>query len=607
MLRGAPHAFDSKKNDKRMQYAAPARWTIGMGRFAFAPLRYVCGAPFAMDSFSPKAAAFRATKSQACISTKPWKDNYLSSVMRGNKFSCHSEEHMDSMTAHSCTVYAIRHHLKVAKSAEVARLCNNVHFTSGLFTRARNARLIMSNVIPDMQTADSKPYCIWYPDVADESTYRELARRYPDMRYHIGRACAVAGYSALYHELKLLPDVSIAEEARDNRGEADAIFQSIASHSTRYIVMDDYTRTVNLENPECTPYLNGDTAVISTLSYAWGYKTVKTMNTTYEHYFDIQEDECVGIKDCPGTVYRQIPTEFVHLLYSPLPTDLPNINKDALILMAAWEGNIDRYWRLRRRSKRISGEISAVIRGAYHHTAFARWLDNRLEQDFDEGHDVLRQAVLARFIMNNDLSRIDHETDGDELPVIFWWPHVPHENTLRELAWRRPDMKEQVSVACIYANYQGLYDELWCRPNASQWEMACQSANPYYRKTIEQRAVDEYINLGIHKPKFHHGVPVQWSKEWLTPDLEPTGLPKLEAGIEIAHEDRPFDPCSWKEEWYYEGDLLDEHMQCQIARWNTFISATDEARRKPGNLYDTLEDRQRRSTPALKPLRPKDS
>lgn len=61
-----------------------------------------------------------------------------------------------------------------------------------------------------------QPYCIWYPDIAREDTYRELAERYPSMRYQVGRACAAAGYVDLYKELCLLPDISIAEEARES-------------------------------------------------------------------------------------------------------------------------------------------------------------------------------------------------------------------------------------------------------------------------------------------------------------------------------------------------------------------------------------------------------
>ncbi|KAK1590825.1 uncharacterized protein LY79DRAFT_579572 [Colletotrichum navitas] len=65
-------------------------------------------------------------------------------------------------------------------SEHVHRLCSESH--NRAFARARNAQLIMSNAIPEITTDDDTPYCIWYPDVASEETYRQLAKRYPDMR-----------------------------------------------------------------------------------------------------------------------------------------------------------------------------------------------------------------------------------------------------------------------------------------------------------------------------------------------------------------------------------------------------------------------------------------
>ncbi|KAJ5533108.1 hypothetical protein N7494_009660 [Penicillium frequentans] len=120
----------------------------------------------------------------------------------------------------------------------------------------------MSNDIPDLKNAREIPYCIWYPDTANEATYQALVLQYPSLKYHVGRACAVAGYTNLYRELDLLPDAHIAEEARDN-GSND-IFEMIMASPVRYRVMNDYTRTVNLENPPVGG-LNGDTAVRSFL------------------------------------------------------------------------------------------------------------------------------------------------------------------------------------------------------------------------------------------------------------------------------------------------------------------------------------------------------
>ncbi|OLN86685.1 hypothetical protein CCHL11_03870 [Colletotrichum chlorophyti] len=268
-----------------------------------------------------------------------------------------------------------------ATSPEVNKLCSKEGATSKLFARARNVRLIMSNIIPDMAD-DEKSYCIWYPDTATEVTYRALAQRYPGMRYHVGRACAVAGYSDLYNELQLLPDISIAEEAQDNAESGAVIFESLVGQDTRYAVIDDYTRIVSLTNPKSGVYLNGDTAIRSSLSVA---RDFKDNISNREHYFDIQEDRFISTEERPGIVRAALDDEHVHLLYSPLPKDLPTTNKDALVIMAAWEGNFERYMRLRR-PRRVDGEISAVIRAAYNHTNFAKWLETCLDrvENFEE-------------------------------------------------------------------------------------------------------------------------------------------------------------------------------------------------------------------------------
>jgi hypothetical protein len=124
----------------------------------------------------------------------------------------------------------------------------------------------MSNEVPNKASDDVKPYCIWYPEVASEDTYRRLVKAYPGMIYTVGRDCAVAGYFELYHELNMRPEVSIAEEARDNASANEgskAIFDHIMSQAVCYAVPDDYTRTANLNNPRCPAFMNGDTGVRS--------------------------------------------------------------------------------------------------------------------------------------------------------------------------------------------------------------------------------------------------------------------------------------------------------------------------------------------------------
>ncbi|OQE36151.1 hypothetical protein PENCOP_c012G03817 [Penicillium coprophilum] len=46
------------------------------------------------------------------------------------------------------------------------------------FACARNARLIMTNVIPGgLEDPVLQPYCIWHPDFAGKDTYRQLAHQ----------------------------------------------------------------------------------------------------------------------------------------------------------------------------------------------------------------------------------------------------------------------------------------------------------------------------------------------------------------------------------------------------------------------------------------------
>jgi len=97
--------------------------------------------------------------------------------------------------------------------------------------------------------------------------------------------------------------------------------------------------------------------------------------------------------------------EVLHLLFTPLPADLPTAHKDPLILSAAYYGDIDRYARLKR-PEMVEFELECVVRGMYHNTMFAKWwsLQPRGSKDI-EAYEIGR-AVEARFIMNNDLSRV---------------------------------------------------------------------------------------------------------------------------------------------------------------------------------------------------------
>ncbi|KAJ5256983.1 hypothetical protein N7478_013087 [Penicillium angulare] len=126
-------------------------------------------------------------------------------------------ETLESTWHRRATIRGIRSSLEFATSPSVTALCSGNEDQGAAFCRARNAMLIMSNMIPNLENPSHQPYCIWYPGFAREDTYREIARRYPSMRYQVGRSCAAAGYTTLYKELDLLPDVSIAEESPRER------------------------------------------------------------------------------------------------------------------------------------------------------------------------------------------------------------------------------------------------------------------------------------------------------------------------------------------------------------------------------------------------------
>lgn len=374
------------------------------------------------------------------------------------------------------------------------------------FSRALNARDIMSNVIPEMSHPDEFPYCVWHPDVAAEETYRQLVRRYPHLRYHVGRACAVAGYIDLYRELDLLPDSCIAEEARDHAQNANSkrIFDEIMARPSRLTVMDDYACSVNLDSPAPAPYgLNADTAVVSSLGWKQdferpapgsrfydGYQPTHPLNPP--SYFNITEDHGIGepLDDEDAHFHDQPATNesaMTDLLWSPLPHHLPEGNKDLLILMAAYYGNIDRYTRLRRPIL-LQAEPGCIIRGIYHNTLFAKWYS--LQPAATESR--FARAITARFIMSNDLSRVTATTPPEELPYLIWYPTLAHEATYQELARRNPAMVPAVARAAVVADYSHLWDSLLQKmvPEEALFAEAKASSNPHYLDSLRRRCVE---------------------------------------------------------------------------------------------------------------------
>lgn len=288
-----------------------------------------------------------------------------------------------------CIVRGIRHHLDFAKGE-----ANVLKGLLPMFTKAINARLIMSNQIPDMPTAEDMPYCIWHPDLPSEDTLRQLAEQYPGFQYQVGRACAIAGYTELFKSLKILPEVAIAEEARE-RGNLD-IFEFIMGKAVKWKVFDDYTSTMLEPIPS---HLNADTVVSGNLYLfrqgfwepvgrvegeagdpepndkpSWRDRCRGGGRFGYDPmHHNVTGDMCL---DAPDT-WKQMPRfrrsiswpptkpvskTVLDLLCSPLPVDLPQCNKDLLIVMAAYRGDMDRYCRLRR-PYMVVGELEAIVRG----------------------------------------------------------------------------------------------------------------------------------------------------------------------------------------------------------------------------------------------------
>jgi hypothetical protein len=275
--------------------------------------------------------------------------------------------------------------------------------------------------IPSMTAADDFPYCIWYPAVPSRETCRRLVARYPQMMYQVGRFCAVAGYDDVYHELDLPPEVAIAEEARENGNLA--IFTYIAAHPVKYAVFNDYTRSMALEGPPIA-HLKGDTCVTSLLELKQSFS--RPHSKAFQSHeqdgferrpFDITEDMCIALKAADRPKLNQVVV--LPLLYSPLPADLPTVDKDLIILSAAYHGDIDRYTRLRRPFK-VKGELACFVRGIYHNPFFAKFWSLQTANELAEYR--IRRAINARFIMSNDLARITANTPQDNLLYCIWFP-----------------------------------------------------------------------------------------------------------------------------------------------------------------------------------------
>ncbi|KAL3465674.1 hypothetical protein BJX64DRAFT_285280 [Aspergillus heterothallicus] len=141
-------------------------------------------------------------------------------------------------SAHLCLI------LRIRSNDEFAQELCEAHPEYPEIIRVLNTREIMSNRLPGMAHQEEFPYCFWHPDFPSEETLRQLLKPYPEnllLRYQVGHACSVGGYTTLYSELQILPDVAIVEEARDS-GSGKAIYELIMQAPIRSFYMDDYNR-----------------------------------------------------------------------------------------------------------------------------------------------------------------------------------------------------------------------------------------------------------------------------------------------------------------------------------------------------------------------------
>ncbi|KAF5631720.1 hypothetical protein F52700_6642 [Fusarium sp. NRRL 52700] len=376
---------------------------------------------------------------------------------------------------YKCLVAGIRYHDGFAAQLRGKSLCQSLE-------RAFNSRDIMSNRLPQMRKPEDIPYCFWHPDVPSQDTLRQLLKAHPTlfMRYKIGRACAAGGYVELYKELDLLPDVAIAEEARDNLPASQSIYDLVMG--ARYLcrVMDDYNLCL-LDEPEVGASLNGDTCVRSTLD-----KRQPVHHEIFPLPFDITEDWCLAAYG-KRLEERAIPCETLALLYTPLPRHLPTVDKDILVLMAAFTGNIDRYVRLRR-SRPISGEMQCIVRGIYHNTFFAKWCYEQPELA------VLRKFVHARFIMNDDLTWLNNNKSftKEDVPRIIWYPQTANRTTYLELLRLIPELKQLVAQALVVCDSPSEFARLEPEITPEIYaEIMSQPRSEAFQEFVHQRLSEE--------------------------------------------------------------------------------------------------------------------
>lgn len=266
------------------------------------------------------------------------------------------------------------------------------------------------------------------------------------------------------------------------------------SKEVRYQVLNDYTRTISAV-PRAGARLNGDTAVASSLQHKQEFYAEPEMLFPgfKQNTFNITEDMNVDLANDKTPLLSSSSDCVLELLLAPLPDDLPCIDKDLLILMAAYHGNIDRYARLRR-PEFVPYELECCIRGIFHNTMFALWWRTQERQMEQDGKDSLlrtmngsiSRAISARMIMNNVLDRMMSKKHRD--PYLIWYPSIAAESTYRELYRIRPSMAPQILRTCMAGGYKALFEHVLSSTVPDKAVMAHAKKNGgIYLELLEQR------------------------------------------------------------------------------------------------------------------------
>ncbi|KAJ5226521.1 hypothetical protein N7468_007746 [Penicillium chermesinum] len=256
--------------------------------------------------------------------------------------------------------------------------------------------------------------------------------------------------------------------------------------------MNDYTRRIDIRGHRIAP-LNGDTAVYSSLEARWAYHHHKPWNGKF-HHFNITEDFCIDDHDHEAP--QKTPDDYFPLLYSPLPADLPLIDKDKLFYVAAYTGDIDRYVRLKR-PQTLPHERSIVIHGIYHNVFFAKWWSTQVAEPPKSGAEIsIRRAINARRIMSNDLSWMAADTPENLLPENIWYPSFARPSTYESLAHLQPKMFTRCLRACIAAGYDHTWDQLLLEPPEGVQSFKS-SGHPSDRDSLKLWRISRIVDANI--------------------------------------------------------------------------------------------------------------